>query len=491
MKKLTKEQFEQKVILTHGDVFNFTKTEYVNNKTKVIVTCKKHGDFSCKPDNLLIGKGCPECKKDKISNRLRKTFPEFVKVANEKHSSRYTYDPVSFDSSRTDEKIKISCPQHGDFWQTRASHLQGCGCPLCARPKVRRLSTFDVTQKVTLRGFTLEYYDNSSVSNKSMFRCENGHTWEASYNNVVNNNSGCPKCANWGPSSAENEIFSLVKNLCGDAVQSDRTVLCPKELDIYIPSKKVAIEFNGVYWHSTKIVGRGYHREKRKNCDALGIRLISVSEQDWVDRRGQVESIIISALGGHFGKRINARQCEIIEVDNRTYRDFMVSHHIQGYAHAPYKFGLVHPVHGLVSVMSFRQIKHGANNGWWDMVRYATSCNVRGGQSKLFSHASESLKMTQCQSFVDCDYFTGNSYVNSGFVLDSDKTVSYKIWHRKLGWMSRQAWWKANIPQTLRKLGLPEGIFDENKTQNEMIDDAGALIIENSGTKRYVWKKPA
>ena len=60
-KKLTTEDFITKARLIHGDMYDYSKVKYVNNHTKVIITCKKHGDFEQQPYNHLQGNGCPIC----------------------------------------------------------------------------------------------------------------------------------------------------------------------------------------------------------------------------------------------------------------------------------------------------------------------------------------------------------------------------------------------------------------------------------------------
>ena len=77
-----------------------------------------------------------------------------------------------------------------------------------------------------------------------------------------------------GVSSQENEVFAFVKALCPDAEQSNRTVLGGKELDVFVPSRNIAVEVNGVYWHCDKRKDKKYHYNKWLKCKEQGINLI-------------------------------------------------------------------------------------------------------------------------------------------------------------------------------------------------------------------------
>lgn len=123
--KLTTSQFIEKARNVHGDRYSYDKTVYTNNSDKIIITCPDHGDFLQRPAGHLKGYGCAKC-----SGNPRLTTREFIEKAREVHGDRYTYDKVVYVS--THNKVAITCPEHGIFLQTPASHSQGVGCPACA-----------------------------------------------------------------------------------------------------------------------------------------------------------------------------------------------------------------------------------------------------------------------------------------------------------------------------------------------------------------------
>jgi hypothetical protein len=108
--------------------FFIDKVIYINNKTKVIITCPIHGDFEQKPNNHLNGKGCQKCGGTTLSNTQ-----DFIKNSILKHGDRFTYYKVNYINNKT--KVIITCPTHGDFKQDPNSHLLGFGCQKCNKSK--------------------------------------------------------------------------------------------------------------------------------------------------------------------------------------------------------------------------------------------------------------------------------------------------------------------------------------------------------------------
>ena len=131
MKKLETEDFIGKAKCLLGDNYDFTKTTYINSHIKVIITCKKHGDFLVLPCNVLEHScGCPICSGDKISKSKSLSKEEFEQRAKKIHNNKYCYVFSNYINNKT--KIKIICPIHGVFEQLPMNHLKGSGCPKCS-----------------------------------------------------------------------------------------------------------------------------------------------------------------------------------------------------------------------------------------------------------------------------------------------------------------------------------------------------------------------
>lgn len=133
---LTRQEFENKARDIHGDKYDYSKSCYINNKMKIEIFCKNHGAFFQKPNNHLLGQGCPECGNiSKAVNRI-KTTEEFIEDAIKIHGNLYNYDLVEYLLSS--KKIKIICNTHGIFEQKPNSHLQGYGCKKCMGEKISK-----------------------------------------------------------------------------------------------------------------------------------------------------------------------------------------------------------------------------------------------------------------------------------------------------------------------------------------------------------------
>jgi rubrerythrin len=150
-KKLTTEEFITKAKMVHGDKYDYSNTEYINSRDKVIIVCKKHGKFMQSPHSHLNGCGCPVCRKDKLSAKFSSTKDEFIEQARKIHGDRYDYSKVEYVNSRT--KVCIICPTHGEFWQTPNMHLLKQGCPICNESHLEKQVTDALENNFTfLRG---------------------------------------------------------------------------------------------------------------------------------------------------------------------------------------------------------------------------------------------------------------------------------------------------------------------------------------------------
>lgn len=132
VKKMTKETFIEKAKNLYGDKYDYSKVEYVNNKTKVCIICHEkdrynveHGEFWQRPNDHLSGYECPKCKNEYVP-----TTEEWVERAKEIHGDKYDYSKVRYINAFT--KVCIICPEHGEFWQTPCNHIENnANCPIC------------------------------------------------------------------------------------------------------------------------------------------------------------------------------------------------------------------------------------------------------------------------------------------------------------------------------------------------------------------------
>lgn len=145
-KPLGLSEFVKRAREIHGDKYDYSLVEYVNNKTPVRIICQSHGEFSQTPHNHLKQRGCPRCAKN---HKL--TQEEFLRRAELRHNGFYDYTPTVY--TKNADKIKIRCPKHGIFEQEANSHLLGAGCPECGKEKIGQsdYSGRAETRKITVR----------------------------------------------------------------------------------------------------------------------------------------------------------------------------------------------------------------------------------------------------------------------------------------------------------------------------------------------------
>jgi len=135
MKKFTRNEFIEKARKVHGDKYDYSKVEYINNKTKVCIICPEHGEFWQNPYSHLHGIGCPKC------SGMNKTTEEWIKMAKEVHGNKYDYSKTQYVDAKT--RVCIICHEkdkygneHGEFWRFPNNHLHGAGCCKCRNYKL-------------------------------------------------------------------------------------------------------------------------------------------------------------------------------------------------------------------------------------------------------------------------------------------------------------------------------------------------------------------
>ena len=129
-RKLTQEDFITKAKEVHGENrYDYSKVDYINSATKVVIICSTHGEFLQDPNSHLKGRGCPHCANESAGASLKSNTKEFITKAKSIHNNKYDYSKTEYVNNKT--KVVIICPEHGDFEQVPNNHLNGIGCPKC------------------------------------------------------------------------------------------------------------------------------------------------------------------------------------------------------------------------------------------------------------------------------------------------------------------------------------------------------------------------
>jgi hypothetical protein len=247
----------------------------------------------------------------------------------------------------------------------------------------------------------------------------------------------CQVCTPTGTSAAERELADFVRSLVEDVMTNERSTICPLELDIFVPSKMFAIEYNGLYWHSQLCVdGRGndplYHQRKSNICAMKGIRLMHVFEDEWRDRRHIVESMVRARLDVDM-TRIGARKCEVRTVPTSERNAFFDTNHVDGDVKASWAFGLYYDDE-LVQCMSLRVPRHNVHreHGIIEVARCCPKLNtyVVGGLSRLSRHSLvwvTSAGKKGLMSYVDKRLGGDHAYQDAGWQF-SNETKHPRFW---------------------------------------------------------------
>lgn len=235
----------------------------------------------------------------------------------------------------------------------------------------------------------------------------------------------CPECFPKYRSVSEIEIENFIKENGFYTISSSRKIIPPHEIDIYVPDKKFAIELNGLYWHSEK-VGRktkDYHLNKTLACQEKGIQLIHIFEDEWIDKKEIVKSIIKNKLG-IVDKKIYARKCEIKELKSKDVQVFYENNHIQGFVNSSVNIGLFYE-NEIVSVLSFSKSRFEKNV--IEITRFANKLNlsVVGGFSKMFKYFIRNNDFEKISTYADRRYFDGSIYLNNNFAFKGYTKPSY------------------------------------------------------------------
>lgn len=252
-KTLTTEEFIQKVRLIHGNKYDYSKLEYVNNRTKVIIICPKHGEFLQTPNGHSKGSGCLKCRHEKVGILKRKTQEDFIKKAKQVHDDRYDYSKVNYFKNST--KVTIICPVHGEFQQTPANHLKGSGCKKCSNLKFTLTKEQFIENAIKIHGNKYNYSKVEYIlsNQKVIIICPEHGEFLQTPNSHSSQECGCPVC---NSSKGELKICEyLEKNKINFTIQewfenSKTQCINPKTgfsllFDFYLPDYNLAIEYDG------------------------------------------------------------------------------------------------------------------------------------------------------------------------------------------------------------------------------------------------------
>lgn len=481
----TTEWFIEQSRTVHGDKYDYSKVNYVNAKTKVCIIHPVYGEFWQLPYAHLKGQECFQERNSKLwLKRKKQTTEDFIKKAQQIHGNKYDYSKVDYISSNT--KVLIICPEHGDFYQLPYAHLNGQGCPECNKINLRKqfqLSNEQFIQKAKeIHGDKYDYSKVNYINYKTKVEIicpKHGSFWQTPACHFKCD--GCPTCkGEISVSKQELDIVNYIKEINNTIINlNDRQIINPMELDIYLPFKNIAIEYDGLYWHSNNKIDKNYHLLKTNLCKDRGIHLIHIFEDEWLYKQNIVKSRLKSIFGV-IDNKIFARNCIIKEIPFNESKNFLEENHIQGNVNGKYRYGLFYN-NELVSIMVFgskrKSLGSKSEDGHYELLRFCNKLDtaVIGGASKLLQYFIKEYKPIEIISYCDRRWSQGHMYEKLGFKFDHmSKPNYYYIINGR-----RENRFK------YRKSELVKQGFDKNKTEEQIMQERGIKKIYDCGTILY------
>ncbi len=500
------QSFIEKAKIVHCDEnLDYSKVNYINNRTKVIIidhdldeNGNEYGEFEVTPSNLLKGRSHPLKRGKKISLQKKFTTEQIIKLFQEKHvDEKLDYSLVEYKG--IDEPVAIICKElnddgieYGLFYQTPRIHLKGCTHPKLSidrnRKKQIKTTEYFIGKSKEVHGDLYDYSKSNYLGNDKPIEIickKHGSFWMTPENHYYG--KGCSKCG-FHLSHNENEIIDFLIEKGEEVIQNDRFILNGKELDIYLPNKQLAIEYNGLRWHSEEFgKDKWYHLNKTLECKANGVKLIHIFEDEYLNNKGLILNKLLHILKIKDDcLKIMGRKCSVEVINKDIAEQFLNSYHIQGFAPSTVYLGALYDFQ-LIAVMTFKV--ENKNSLKWELNRFASDyhfiCQGVGG--KLFKYFIKHYNPIEIKSFADRRWtvdVNDNLYIKLGFKLEKALNPDYRYYNNKVDKCNRfhKFGFRKNILH--KKYGLPLTM-----TETEMVRELGYDRIWDCGLFKFIWKK--
>jgi hypothetical protein len=478
----TTEEVIEKFKTVHGDRYDYSKYVYPKRKElKGIVICKEHGEFETTRMHHEKGIGCPVCAGVPRGGFKQKTREDFLIEMMKIFGDTLNFSKYVYKNNTT--KGVIVCPIHGEFQKNARHLLRGQGCPECSGKQ--KLSLDKIQEKLDSIYGQSHYTVLSNtdyINNKtpiSMWCSIHQSSWMVRPDNLLHSKTRCPKCAE-DISKIEEDLRDYVKSLNVSFISNTRQIISPLELDVYIPEKNLAIEMNGLLFHSeTYEKSKNYHLHKTVGCGKQGISLLHIFEDEWKNKQDIWKSIIKNKLGKN-DLKYYARKCNVVDLSVREAATFLTKNHLQGYSKSSVRLGLLHG-EDLVAVLTMGKSRFD-NNIEWEICRYANklNSNVCGGFRKLMSYFMKNYQPKSIVTYADKRYSDGGLYRNFGMVEIPNNALNYFYFdkHEMIRY-SRHKFQKHKLKDILPS-------YDENLSESDNMKKAGYHKIWDCGNYKFV-----
>lgn len=418
-------------------------------------------------------KGLTKSVSESVNKNASATSKTIQKMWNEGHYQDYVKSGMFKKSQKTKDKLRES--------HSASGALKG----LKTRHGLETDDLFEIKQEELekiIKDFKQEGYLpvnlNSFIGTKKCVDviCPQGHSWKIRINDW---RSGyrCRTCSKM-VSNQEKEVSNFVKSLVPSAQENSRPAFMKgKELDIYIPELNLAIEYCGLFWHTTQWKKEpNYHREKFILCRDHGVSLITIFSDEWLNKKELIKKMIEYRLGKLQAIKIRGSDCEIRPISMPEQKEFFNLYHASGYSRSLFAYGLYYG-DILITGLTFRKPYAVKEKGTIEICRLANNYNymVYGGFSKLLKVAATELSRSfnKLITYSDCRFGQGEVYKKNGFTYVRHSPPNY--WYTK--GEVREFRFKHRRQDKLNHLG---------KTEKEQTEEQGFFAIYDCG--HYKWE---
>ena len=424
---------------------------------KMTFVCDVHGEYrQLISEHFNKGQGCPQCALVKQGMTFKRNYhkdgynPEFLKaLQGSVDEERFLRNEVP-----VSERVELTCEMHGKYRQSYQQFRKGYRCPQCGLITLGEKVSKSAREKNPFPQWFIEDLEGSPdkesvlsrrlrIADSALFSCKIHGLYEQKIRGHLYGRK-CPKCFSGRKSSRLEDsvaewfeehhpdirILRNVRNYFDDEKSQS-------ELDIVFPDYKVAVEIDGIFWHSyEKLLSKNvedpkhYHLRKTEMCRRNGFQLVHLFDDSLNDNFELCMDLIVSKLVVHGykdeRKKVYARKCVVDFVSVDDAKEFYDSNHIQGYGDGK-AYGLYYNGE-LLSCMSFKKCaRNTSDSGSWCLTRYACKRgkHVVGGFERLFKHFLKDSGCRRVVSFADIGVSDGSLYERNGWRKCGDVSVDY------------------------------------------------------------------
>jgi len=476
----------EKAFESTGDLENYdlSKVDYIKATVKVLIGCKKHGDWLVAPFHPLNGRRCPKCKLDKLSNAFRTPLEELQKRSLETHGDKYTFLNIEAEYKNNESLISIKCEVHGLFRKSMNHFLnRSQGCPDCYTESEKEVwnkrskeTYFENCQVLNRGNISLDKFQYVDCKTKGVATCSLHGDFEVTPDALKHSKSGCPSCSHT-VSLEEIEVREYIHSLGFITENNVEKLAGRKHIDIFIPEVNVGVEYCGIFSHSEfRKTDYSYHLKKYIEAKERGIHLIQIFSDEWIHEKEKVKSCLRIKLGKS-AEYLSARKLVVSKSSLSEANEVYRRNHLQGIIfNGNLNYVLREKDGQAKAAMSFF-----ITGTSCELIRFSSEGRVIGGFSKLLKEALSEIRgggVSSVFSFSDNRWSEGEVYEKNGFKYSGISDPRY-WWVKGTMRYHRRGFQRKYLPEKLK-------VFDPELSEAENCRANGFYKIHDAGVTKWI-----